>query len=175
MRRREWPASALNQHRLSSSFKQLQVDVIAATKPFTGETATIDAFTAPQATPALDKALIDCVSTFDPKVFGAKINPHISIGVAPKDYFDKMVAEPFERFSFRPQALWFINPVSSVRRRESSRSGICNRRIALGSSEMANNAVMSDLWFHMVLFMVVTTQRTNYTLPPYGGVFCKSR
>lgn len=104
---------------------QLQTDVIAATKPFTGETATIDAFAAPQATPALDKALIDCSSTFAATVSGAKFNSRVSIGVAPKDYFDKMVAEPFGASVFRPRALRFINLGPSVGRRGSSRSGIC--------------------------------------------------
>jgi glycerol uptake facilitator-like aquaporin len=42
------------------------------------------------------------VSTFVPKMTGAHYNPHVSIGVAPKDYLDKMVKEPFESFTFAP-------------------------------------------------------------------------
>jgi glycerol uptake facilitator-like aquaporin len=33
---------------------------------------------------------------------GAHYNPHVSIGVASKDYLDKVIAEPFEPFTFSP-------------------------------------------------------------------------
>jgi len=81
---------------------KLQADVIAAAKPFMQKTATIGAFTAPHDNPATDEALIQYVSTFVPKMTGAHYNPHVSIGVAPKDYLDKMLAEPFESFNFAP-------------------------------------------------------------------------
>ncbi len=35
------------------------------------------------------------VSTFVPKMSGENFNPHVSTGVAPTDYLDKMLAEPF--------------------------------------------------------------------------------
>ena len=97
---------------------QLQTDVIAAVKPFTVETATIDAFTGPHPTAALDEALIDYVSTFDPKMSGANFNPHVSTGVAPQDYLEKMMAEPFERFSFSPEgaAVYQLGPFGSAAR-----------------------------------------------------------
>jgi len=82
----------------------LQADVIAAAKPFMQGTSTIGAFTAPHNNPAIDAAIIDYVSTFVPKMSGANFNPHVSIGVAPTDYLDKMVAEPFASFTFSPAA-----------------------------------------------------------------------
>jgi hypothetical protein len=95
---------------------KLQADVIAAAKPFMVETATVDAFTAPHPSPALDKALIDYVSTFDPKMSGKNFNPHVSTGVAPKDYLEKMIAEPFESFTFSPAgaAVYQLGPFGSA-------------------------------------------------------------
>jgi len=81
---------------------KLQADVIAAARPFMQKTATIGAFTAPHESPATDAAMIQYVSTFVPKMMGAHYNPHVSIGVAPKDYLDKMLKEPFESFTFSP-------------------------------------------------------------------------
>ncbi|HTY87507.1 MAG TPA: HAD family hydrolase [Candidatus Acidoferrum sp.] len=81
---------------------KLQEEVIAAAKPFMQETATIGAFTAPHDNPATDAAMIQYVSTFVPKMTGAHYNPHVSIGVATKEYLDKMLTEPFESFTFAP-------------------------------------------------------------------------
>ena len=75
---------------------KLQADIIAAVKPFTVETGPIGAFTAPHDDPASDAALIQYVSTFVPKMSGENYNPHVSTGVAPREYLDKMLAEPFE-------------------------------------------------------------------------------
>jgi hypothetical protein len=95
---------------------KLQADVIAAAKPFMVETATVDAFTAPHPTPALDKALINYVSTFHQKMSGENFNPHVSTGVAPKDYLDKMIAEPFMSFTFSPSdaAVYQLGPFGSA-------------------------------------------------------------
>jgi len=79
---------------------RLQANIIAAAKPFMQETGPIGAFTAPHDNPATDAAIIQYVSTFVPKMSGENFNPHVSTGVAPKDYLDKMLAEPFESFTF---------------------------------------------------------------------------
>ena len=81
---------------------KLQADVIAAVAPFTVETGPISAFTAPQDSAALNADLIDYVTTFVPKMSGDNFNPHVSIGVAPREYLDKMIAEPFTPFTFSP-------------------------------------------------------------------------
>jgi membrane-associated phospholipid phosphatase len=86
----------------SPEILKLQADVIAAAKPFMQETATIGAFTAPHESPATDAAMIKYVSTFAQKMSGAHYNPHVSIGVATKDYLDQMVKEPFKSFTFSP-------------------------------------------------------------------------
>ena len=95
---------------------KLQGDVIAAAKPFMQETATAAAFTAPHADPATDVAFIQYISTFVPKMTAAHYNPHVSTGVAPKDYLDNMLAEPFEPFTFSPAgaAVYQLGPYGTA-------------------------------------------------------------
>jgi len=95
---------------------KLQADIIAAVAPFTVETGPIGAFTAPQATTAEDAMLIDYVTTFVPKMSGENFNPHVSTGVAPKEYLDKMLAEPFEPFTFSPvgAAVYHLGPYGTA-------------------------------------------------------------
>jgi len=95
---------------------KLQAEVIAAAKPFMQATATIGAFTAPHDTPAIDAALIEYVSTFVPKMSGENFNPHVSTGVAPKEYLDQMIAEPFEPFAFSPAgaAVYQLGPFGTA-------------------------------------------------------------
>jgi hypothetical protein len=81
---------------------KLQAAVIAEAKPFMVERGPIGAFTAPHDNPAIDAAIIDYVSTFVPKMSGSNFNPHVSTGVAPKGYLDKILAEPFKNFTFSP-------------------------------------------------------------------------
>ena len=95
---------------------KLQADLIAAVKPFTVETGPIGAFTAPHDDPATDAALIQYVSTFVPKMAGESFNPHVSTGVAPREYLDKMLAEPFEPFTFSPAgaAVYQLGPFGTA-------------------------------------------------------------
>jgi len=86
----------------SPEILQLQAGIIAAAKPFMQETATIGSFTAPHEDPATDAAIIQYVSTFVPKMSGEHFNPHVSTGVATKEYLDQMLTEPFELFTFSP-------------------------------------------------------------------------
>jgi hypothetical protein len=81
---------------------KLQTEIIAAAKPFMLETGPIGAFTAPMDDPASNAAIIQYVSTFVPKMSGVNFNPHVSTGVALREYLDKMLAEPFEAFTFSP-------------------------------------------------------------------------
>ncbi len=95
---------------------KLQADIIAAVKPFTVETGPIGAFTAPHDDPATDKAIIQYVSTFVPKMSGENFNPHVSTGVAPIDYLDKMLDEPFVSFTFSPAgaAVYQLGPFGTA-------------------------------------------------------------
>lgn len=81
---------------------KLQQDVIAAVTPFTAPTGTSAAFVTTPDDPIINPALIDYVSAFVPKSSGEHFNPHVTTGLAPKDYLDKMLTEPFESFTFSP-------------------------------------------------------------------------
>jgi len=95
---------------------KLQADIIAAAKPFMVQTGPIGAFTAPHGNPALDAAIIEYVSTFAAKMAGANFNPHVSTGVAPKEYLDRMLAEPFEPYTFSPAgaAVYHLGPFGTA-------------------------------------------------------------
>jgi hypothetical protein len=103
----------------SPEIVKLQADVIAAAKPFMQETATIAAFTAPHESPATDAAMIQYVSTFTLKMSGANFNPHVSTGVAPKEYLDAMLKEPFGSFTFSPAgaAVYQLGPFGTAAKR----------------------------------------------------------
>lgn len=81
---------------------KLQADLITAVAPFTVKTGDSTAFVTTPEDPMIDPALIGYVSSFVPKGAGVHFNPHVTTGVAPREYLDKMLAEPFETFTFSP-------------------------------------------------------------------------
>jgi len=95
---------------------KLQADVIAAVAPFTEDSGPIGAFTAPHGDAATDEAMIKYVSTFVPEMTGEHFNPHVSTGVAPKEYLDHMLSEPFESFTFSPAgaAVYQLGPFGTA-------------------------------------------------------------
>ena len=98
---------------------KLQAGIIAAAQPFMVQTGPIGAFTAGHEDPAIDKALIEYVSTFVQNAAGEHFNPHVSTGTAPKAYLDQMIAEPFESFTFSPAgaAVYQLGPFGTAARR----------------------------------------------------------
>ncbi len=95
---------------------KLQADIIAAMKPFIIKTGPINAFTVGHNDPAIDAAIIEYVSTFVPKMSGVNFNPHVSTGVAPTPYLDKMLSEPFMPFTFSPAgvAVYQLGPFGTA-------------------------------------------------------------
>jgi hypothetical protein len=81
---------------------KLQQDVIAAVTPFTVPTGTSAAFFTTPDDPIINPLLIEYVATFVPKASGERFSPHVTTGVAPRDYLDRMLAEPFAPFTFSP-------------------------------------------------------------------------
>jgi hypothetical protein len=81
---------------------KLQANLIDAVTPFTVETGTSAAFVTTPDDPVIDPFLIQYVSAFVPKASGEHFNPHVTTGVALREYLDKMLAEPFESFNFSP-------------------------------------------------------------------------
>ncbi len=95
---------------------RLQANIIAAAKPFMVQTGPIGAFTAGHDDSAVDKALIQYVSTFEQNAAGEQFNPHVSTGTAPTTYLDRMIAEPFEPFTFSPAgaAVYQLGPFGTA-------------------------------------------------------------
>jgi hypothetical protein len=100
----------------SPEILKLQADIIAAVGPFMVERGPIGAFTAPHDDPTLDAGLIEYVAAYVPKYAGPHFNPHVSTGAAPKEYLDKMLAEPFETFTFSPAgaAVYQLGPFGTA-------------------------------------------------------------
>jgi hypothetical protein len=88
--------------RPSPELRALQQALIDAVAPFTVATGPSDAFVTTPDDPVIDPLLIDYVSAFVPKSTGERFNPHVTTGIAPREYLDAMLAEPFESFSFSP-------------------------------------------------------------------------
>ncbi len=80
----------------------LQADLLAAVAPYTAETGDSTAFVTTPEDPVIDPVLIAYVSTYDSIAAGRKYSPHVTTGVALKADLDKMLAQPFEAFSFAP-------------------------------------------------------------------------
>jgi len=81
---------------------RLQQELIDAVAPFTEKTGTAAAYVTTPEDPDINEPTIDYVATFVPKATGKNFNPHVTIGIASQDYLKKMLAEPFDAFTFSP-------------------------------------------------------------------------
>ena len=81
---------------------KLEQQVIDAVTPFAVRTGTSTAFVTTPEDPEVLPALIEYVSVFVPEHSGEHYHPHVTTGLAPREYLDKMLAEPFEKFTFSP-------------------------------------------------------------------------
>ena len=81
---------------------KLQQKLIDAVAPFTAETGTAAAFVTTPEDPDVNKPTIDYIAAFVPKATGKNFNPHVTVGIASQDYLKKMLAEPFDVFTFSP-------------------------------------------------------------------------
>jgi hypothetical protein len=81
---------------------RLQQKLIDAVAPFTEKTGTAAAFVTTPEDPEINQPTIEYVAAFVPDASGKRFNPHVTIGIAPQDYLKKMLAEPFDVFTFSP-------------------------------------------------------------------------
>lgn len=81
---------------------KLQEDLIEAVAPYTVETGSSAAFFTTPEDRIIDPALIHYVSVFVPEHTGKHFVPHLTVGLAPQPYLDKLLKEPFEPFTFSP-------------------------------------------------------------------------
>jgi len=52
--------------------------------------------------PDINPAGMEYIVPFVPKASGKNRNAHVSVGVATRDYLDRMLTEPFEAFTLSP-------------------------------------------------------------------------
>ena len=88
--------------RPSPELRDLQSALIDAVAPFAVPTGSSEAFFTTADDPVIDPLLIGYVSTFVEKSAGEHFSPHVTTGIAPREYLDAMLAEPFEPFAFSP-------------------------------------------------------------------------
>ena len=79
---------------------RLQDELIAAVKPYTVKTGTPSAFFSEEGGRDIQKSLIEYVADFVTVAAGERFNPHVTIGAGTETYLNKMLAEPFESFTF---------------------------------------------------------------------------
>ena len=79
---------------------ELQQSLIEAVAPFTAAVGFADAFCASPDNPTIDPLAIAYVQAYVPNSSGEKFKPHLTTGIGPRDYLDRLVAAPFEPFTF---------------------------------------------------------------------------
>jgi hypothetical protein len=102
---------------LTEKLLRLQQELLDVVTPFTEETGTPAAFFSDDGRD-IQPGLIDYVADFVAVAAGEKFNPHVTIGVAPQTYLDKMFAEPFKAFTFSPvgAAVYQLGTFGAVRK-----------------------------------------------------------
>jgi 2'-5' RNA ligase len=81
---------------------RLQQKLIAAVTPFTVQGGTRAAFMSTEDGRDIQAFLIDYVADFVKIAAGPKFNPHVTTGVGAETYLNKLLAEPFDAFTFSP-------------------------------------------------------------------------
>jgi hypothetical protein len=83
----------------TGELRNLQRSIIDALAPLAAPKGGPDAFVGAPDTTTIGPTA-DYVEAFVAANVGAGYNPHVTIGMAPADYLDRMLEEPFERFIF---------------------------------------------------------------------------
>jgi haloacid dehalogenase-like hydrolase len=90
--------------RATPALEALQQNLIEAVAPFTAASGASGAFVTTPDDLIINPALIAYVADFVPKASGANYHPHVSTGVASRQYLDDMLREPFEPLAFSPSS-----------------------------------------------------------------------
>ena len=81
---------------------RLQNEMLEAVAPYTEKTGTPAAFFSTEDGRDIQEFLIAYVAHFAEIAAGPKFNPHVTTGVGTEVYLNKLLAEPFEAFTFSP-------------------------------------------------------------------------
>jgi hypothetical protein len=79
---------------------RLQDELLEAVAPFTEKTGTPAAFFSTEDGRDIQEFLIGYVAHFAQVAAGPKFNPHVTTGVGTEAYLNKLLAEPFDAFTF---------------------------------------------------------------------------
>ena len=79
---------------------RLQDELIKAVEPYTVKNGTPAAFFSEDGGRDIQEDLIKYVANFVTDAAGKRFNPHVTIGVGTETYLNKMLAEPFDSFTF---------------------------------------------------------------------------
>jgi len=88
--------------RPTADLVKLQHEVIDAIAPFTVKTGNAAAFYTTPSEPDIQRPLVEYVSTFVPNASGKHFNPHVTTGIGPTEYLNKLLSQPFTPFTFSP-------------------------------------------------------------------------
>lgn len=80
---------------------QLQQEVIDAVKPYTEPDGTSEAYVTTPEHPDINESTLQYVKRFIPERIGKNYNPHVTVGVGPLDFVEKMKAAPFQKTQFK--------------------------------------------------------------------------
>jgi len=80
--------------------RRLHADVVEAVAPFSVPSGGSSAFVTTPDDLVINPSLVAYVSGFVPKSSGEHFNPHVTTGVASREFLDAMLKEPFDRFAF---------------------------------------------------------------------------
>ena len=80
----------------------LQRALVDAMAPFTVKTRTAAAFVSTEEGRDIQQSLIYYVANFVEIAAGEKFNPHVTVGVGTEIYLNKILAEPYDAFTFSP-------------------------------------------------------------------------
>jgi len=81
---------------------RLQQKLIDAIAPYTEKIGTAKAFVTTAKKPEINQPTIDYVASYVPEYSGKNFNPHVTAGIDTQTVLKKMLAEPFEEFTFSP-------------------------------------------------------------------------
>jgi hypothetical protein len=81
---------------------RLQQELIEAVAPYTEKSGTAAGFMSTEGGRDIQPFLIEYAANFVTVAAGKKFNPHVTIGVGTEAYLNKMLAQPFEAFTFSP-------------------------------------------------------------------------
>lgn len=84
---------------------ELQRAVIAAVNPFSQSGGDESAYVPDPTDTPFDPILFEYVDTFVPQQTGEQFNPHVTIGLAPAEWLERIEEQPFERFEFGAEGL----------------------------------------------------------------------